>query len=206
MKKQDKKTKSKPKNFKKAMVSTLRYTKKYNFLLIIAIVLAICSSIFTLLGPNKISDITSIINKGVSYSYVLSDTEMSELETNGETSLDIDLTNYKNLEMDYEGTKINVSIEGFVLKTDGVDTLTFTLLCKIGEYDRSFDYVVGITDLNNEKVLNFEDSNFGISLENEVYSIWFNTSTKIDLQEVVKIGTFLIVIYALSLLCGYIQN
>ena len=206
MKKQDKKTKSKPKNFKKAMVSTLRYTKKYNFLLIIAIVLAICSSIFTLLGPNKISDITSIINKGVSYSYVLSDTEMSELETNGETSLDIDLTNYKNLEMDYEGTKINVSIEGFVLKTDGVDALTFTLLCKIGEYDRSFDYVVGITDLNNEKVLNFEDSNFGISLENEVYSIWFNTSTKIDLQEVVKIGTFLIVIYALSLLCGYIQN
>jgi len=206
MKKQDKKMKSKPKNFKKAMVSTLKYTKKYNFLLILAIILAICSSIFTLLGPNKISDITTIINKGVSYSYTLSESEMSSLEETGETSLDIDVSNYKNLEMDYEGTKVTVSIEGFTLKSDGVDTLTFTLLCKIGEYDRSFDYVASITDLNNEKVLNFEDSNFGISVENSNYSIWFNTSTKIDLDQVVKIGTFLIVIYALSLLCGYLQN
>jgi ATP-binding cassette subfamily B multidrug efflux pump len=55
----------KPKNFKKAVKEIINYCKPYMFVIIIALLLAAFSSIFTILGPNKLRDLTNEIVKGI---------------------------------------------------------------------------------------------------------------------------------------------
>ncbi|MGE7674148.1 ABC transporter ATP-binding protein [Lysinibacillus sp. NPDC094403] len=56
----------KPKNFKKPMGKLIAYCKPYLPAIIFAIVLAVVGTIFTIIGPNKLSEITDLIMDGMS--------------------------------------------------------------------------------------------------------------------------------------------
>lgn len=56
----------KPKNFKKPMGKLIAYCKPYLPAIIFAIVLAVAGTIFTIIGPNKLSEITDLIMEGMS--------------------------------------------------------------------------------------------------------------------------------------------
>ena len=55
----------KPKDLKLAVKKLIKYLKKFMPLIIIALVLAILSSVFSIIGPNKLSDLTDEIAKGI---------------------------------------------------------------------------------------------------------------------------------------------
>ncbi len=55
----------KPKNLKLALKKLFHYMKKYVPLIIIALILAIFSSILVIIGPNKLSDLTNEISNGI---------------------------------------------------------------------------------------------------------------------------------------------
>ena len=55
----------KPKSFKKPMLKLIDYMHPFIPLIIIAIILALLSSVFAIIGPNKISDITDLIAEGM---------------------------------------------------------------------------------------------------------------------------------------------
>ena len=55
----------KPKNFKDSMKKLIIHMRPFLPHIIIAIILALLSSIFTIVGPNKISDMTDVISKGM---------------------------------------------------------------------------------------------------------------------------------------------
>ncbi|MCY9548744.1 ABC transporter ATP-binding protein [Lysinibacillus xylanilyticus] len=55
----------KPKNFKKPMGKLIAYCKPYLPAIIFAIVLAVAGTIFTIIGPNKLSEITDLIIDGM---------------------------------------------------------------------------------------------------------------------------------------------
>jgi ATP-binding cassette subfamily B multidrug efflux pump len=55
----------KPNNFKDAWQKIFAYIRKYRIVVVIALILAIVGTIFTLVGPNKISDITDLITTGI---------------------------------------------------------------------------------------------------------------------------------------------
>ena len=55
----------KPKNLKLALKKLFHYMKKYVSLIIIALILAILSSILVIIGPNKLSDLTNEISNGI---------------------------------------------------------------------------------------------------------------------------------------------
>ena len=55
----------KPKDLKLAVKKLIKYLKKLMPLIIIALVLAILSSVFSIIGPNKLSDLTDEISKGI---------------------------------------------------------------------------------------------------------------------------------------------
>ena len=55
----------KPKSFKKPMLKLIDYMHPFIPLIIIAIILALLSSVFAIIGPNKISDITDLIADGM---------------------------------------------------------------------------------------------------------------------------------------------
>ena len=55
----------KPKDFKKSIKMLFKYSKEYMPFIIIAIILTTASSIFSIIGPDKLKDITDIITKGL---------------------------------------------------------------------------------------------------------------------------------------------
>ena len=55
----------KPKNFKKSIMKLLGYYKKLKPFYIIAIVLGIASSICSIMGPNRLADLTDTITEGL---------------------------------------------------------------------------------------------------------------------------------------------
>lgn len=55
----------KPKNFKNSMLKLIDYMRPFMPLMIVAIILALLSSVFAIIGPNKISDITDLITEGI---------------------------------------------------------------------------------------------------------------------------------------------
>lgn len=55
----------KPKNFKQTWGKLLRYCKPYFPIVILALLLAVAGTIFTLIGPGKLSQITDLITKGI---------------------------------------------------------------------------------------------------------------------------------------------
>ena len=56
----------KPKDFKKSIQKLLKYDKKLTVFYIIASILAIASSICSIIGPNGLSDLTDTITEGLS--------------------------------------------------------------------------------------------------------------------------------------------
>ena len=55
----------KPKDFKKSMKMIFKYAKEYIPFIIIAVILTTVSSIFSIIGPDKLKDITDIITNGI---------------------------------------------------------------------------------------------------------------------------------------------
>lgn len=55
----------KPKDLKKTWIKLLKYSKEYLPLIVIAFMSAIAGTIFTILGPDKLSEITNLIMSGV---------------------------------------------------------------------------------------------------------------------------------------------
>ena len=55
----------KAKDFKKSIINLFNYCKSYKVLLIVAFSLSIISSIFSIIGPDKLKDMTNVIIEGV---------------------------------------------------------------------------------------------------------------------------------------------
>ena len=55
----------KPRDFKKTWLKLITYSKQYMPLVIVAIVFACIGTVFTIIGPNKISDMTNLIQEGL---------------------------------------------------------------------------------------------------------------------------------------------
>lgn len=60
-----KRTGEKPKDFKGIWIKLIRYCKKYFIAMGVAIVCAIVGTVFTLIGPDKLSDMTKLITDGL---------------------------------------------------------------------------------------------------------------------------------------------
>jgi len=58
----------KPKSMKKALKQLLRYIRPYYFVLILVLIFAVASTIFNIIGPDKIGDITNLIQDGIQVS------------------------------------------------------------------------------------------------------------------------------------------
>lgn len=56
---------AKSKDFKGAWIKLLRYSKKYTAMVVVALLCAIGGTIFTILGPDKLSELTNVITAGM---------------------------------------------------------------------------------------------------------------------------------------------
>ena len=55
----------KAKDFKKALSKLFSYCKKYGWIILVALILAVAGTVLSLLGPNKVGDLSEIISNGM---------------------------------------------------------------------------------------------------------------------------------------------
>ena len=95
----------KAKNFKSAIARLFKELKIFKVFISIALVLAVVSSILSIFAPNKLSDLTNEISKGL----VVNNEKITELTTTMNITKSMDMSNIilKNITID----GINVTIQ-----------------------------------------------------------------------------------------------
>lgn len=185
----------KAKNFKASIKKLFSSLKPYLFMIIIAIVLIIISTVCTLVGPNRLSKMTDIIEKGVSINIDLTDEQLSTLQT--EKELKIESENYSFI-LQYEDYN----------NQDSADDL-ITLTIEIIQGEQTYTEFIGSEKfdvIKENEFVNFNDRNIGIGYSNNTLNIWLNTETKINLDSIFRIAIFLVILYIISYFANFFQG
>ena len=205
-------TAEKPKNFKEALLKLKKYLKKFMPLIIIAIILSVISSILSIVGPNKIKDLTNEIQAGI-----VINKDNLELLTN-----DIGKDIQENLVLSQESLKdidINYKMKYYeILNTINKDNT----ISKVIEIPDSIKLLIfKDTTIKNINITSKDK----VELLNTMQDIDINEPTKIyskldtlseNINELIKptmntskiknIVIFLVCLYLLSALFSYIEN
>ena len=202
----------KPKNFKVALLKMKKYLSKLMPLIIIAVILSAISSILSIVGPNKIKDLTNEIQAGI-----VINKDNLELLTK-----DISKDLKENLMLSDESLK-DISVEDKAKYYEVLTTMN---------NDNGMEKVIEIPD--SIKLLIFKDTTIkGIKISSKDKVELINTMKNIDMNEPTKlygefdklsknvnelikpnmntgkiknITIFLVCLYLLSALFSYIEN
>ena len=185
----------KAKDFKASIKKLFSSLRPYLFMIVIAIVLIIISTVCTLVGPNRLSKMTDIIEKGVSINIDLTDEQLSTLQT--EKELKIESENYSFI-LQYEDYNNQDS-------TDDLITLTIEII----QGEQTYTEFIGSEKfdvIKENEFVNFNDKNIGIGYSNNTLNIWLNTETKINLDSIFRIAIFLVILYIISYFANFFQG
>lgn len=202
----------KPKNFKEALLKLKKYLSKLMPLIIVAVLLSMISSVLSIIGPNKIKDLTNEIQGGI-----VINKDNLELLTK-------DITNdiQENLILSQDSLK-EISIDDQTKYYEILNTIT---------KENTMEKVIEIPD--SIKLLIFKDTTIEginitskdkVELLNIMKNVDINDPTKIyskldtlssNINELIKpnmnrnkiknITIFLVCLYLLSALFSYIEN
>ncbi len=185
----------KPKNFKDSIKKLFHNLKPYTFAIVIAIILVIISTVCTLIGPNRLSEVTDIIEEGVSFNIDLTGEQLSTLKSEKLVRLESEQATFLLQFEDYnnENTEDDTVTLSVVTSADGVESTIY-----IG----STNYQL----LLDSGYVNFDNMQMGIGYSQGVLSIYLNTETKINLDNIFKICMILVVIYLVAYVVNFIQG
>ena len=174
----------KAKDFKSAIKNLLVSLKPYIWAILISIVLVVISTVFTLIGPNKLSKITDFIEEGLSVNIDLSAEQMASLER-GE-SVDLSQKNFT----------LRISLEEGVIKL------------YIPTNAENFAPIANANynELKATGFVNFDGLNMGLGFQNGVLQIWANTEGKVNIDNIFKLCVFLCVLYLTAYVINFAQG
>ena len=210
----------------------LIYCKKYLLAMIIAIACAAIGTVFTLMGPDKLSDITDEVTKGLSpdtekmqeISETVSDniseniqklasliaanlsgnTAPSDIEYNGVTISLSDQSDTLMIMQSLDADDSNSAAEAFSSLSDSVKSAVCSGITIDGVNITGDDQIEMLNALSSMDANDNESAISAIdSLPKSIYSL---IKPKIDLEAVTKIGIFLVVIYILSYVLSAVQG
>ena len=188
----------KAKNFKDSIKKLMKSLKPYLFIIIVAILLIIISTVCTLIGPNRLSKMTDLIEEGVSVNVDLTDEQMSSLRT--EKQVRIASENYTFL----------VQLEDYNNQDSSDDLVTVLIEVVAGE--QTITQFVGsekFSIIEENEFVNFTSSDIegvGIGYQNGTLSIWLNTQGKINLDSIFRLAIFLVILYIVAYFANFFQG
>lgn len=165
-------------DFKTSIKKLLTYLKTYIVPIVLSLLLVVMGTVFTLIGPNRISKVTDIIEKGISINFDISSEQLEELETVGSCSIKVQDQQMELILID-DQLKLNVA---------GSEVAT-----------------VNYTQLKKDGYIELENKNFAFAY-NEGLQLWINTQTKVDMQAIIRIGIILMTIYVASYVANLMQG
>ena len=185
----------KPKDFKTSIKKLFQNLKPYTFAIVISIILVIISTICTLIGPNRLSEVTNVIEEGVSLNIDLSSEQLSELETT------------KTLRLECEQATFLLQYEDYNNENTADDTVTLSVITVVDGNEN--EIYIGNTNyqtLTESGYVNFDNTQMGLGYNQGVLSIYLNTETKINLDNIFKICMILVVIYLVAYVVNFVQG
>ena len=185
----------KAKDFKASIKKLFSSLKPYLFMIIIAIVLIIISTVCTLIGPNRLSKMTDIIEKGVSINLDLTNEEYNKL------------INDKTIKLESENYTFLLQYEDFNNQDSTDDILTLSI--EINQNSETSNISVGSEKLSTIKengYVNFDNTNMGIGYSSNTLNIWLNTENKVNVDNIFRIGIFLVILYVIAYFANFFQG
>ena len=185
---------SKPKNFKVSIKKLLSSLKPYTFIIIISIILIILSTICTLIGPNRLSEVTNVIEEGLSVNLDLTREQYNTLMTDKQLTIEAE---QGNLTLNYEDYSDDITSNDEI-------TITFTTSNNNQNVEISASEKLDIIKENG--YVNFDNRNLGISYQNDTLSIWLNTESKVDIEKIFRICITLVILYIVAYFANFFQG
>ena len=188
----------KAKNFKDSIRKLMTSLKPYLFIITIAIVLIIISTVCTLIGPNRLSKMTDLIEEGISVNIDLTDEQMATLRTEKEVRIESENFTFLLQFEDYNNQ-------------DSSDDLV-TVLLEVLAGDQTITQFVGsekFSVIEENEFVNFSSSKIegiGIGYQNATLSIWLNTEGKVNIDSVFRLAIFLVILYIVAYFANFFQG
>lgn len=203
----------KPKDFKLAIKKLVHYLKPFMVPIIVALILSVLSSVLSIIGPNKLSDLTDEISKGLGINTKNMELIMNDIQNDIKSNL---ILNTKDIESLNESDKAKYYKVISTLK-DGNEKGTYNTILSLPDSVKLLILSdtkikdVSISKSDKLKLLSLTSSSndektMYKSLDKLPESIKSLIKPKIDLNKVNKIGVFLICIFLISAVFDYFEN
>ena len=173
-------------DFKSAMKRLFSELNRFKVLIVISLVLAALSSILSIVAPNKLSDLTDKISKGL----VVNKDNLQLLTTTIKDNMQEGRGTLKEIEID--GTKISIEDQYTFLKA--MNDLGFSTTSENQESSEKAD--------NS----NIDANKLYSKIDEMPESIKSVIEPKMDMEAIQKIALFLVAIYLCSALFNYIES
>ena len=203
----------KPKDFKKALLKLKNYLKPYMYLIIIAVILSALSSILSIVGPNKIKDLTNEIQQGlivnksniellvqdiqkdIKQNIVLNEKDLESLSNEDKARYYEVLSKMSNSE-----NKENIILE----LPESVKLLIFKDTTIKGSIITNKDKVEFVNIMSNSNMN--EPTKIYKDLDKLSKNVNELIKPKMNLDKIKDITIFLICLYLISAIFGYFEN
>ena len=203
----------KPKDFKLAIKKLVHYLKPFMVPIIVALILSVLSSVLSIIGPNKLSDLTDEISKGLGINSKNMELIMNDIQNDLKNNL---MLNTKDIESLNDTDKAKYYEVISTLK-DGNKKETYNTILSLPDSVKLLILSdtkiknVSISKSDKLKLLSLTSSSndektMYKSLDKLPESIKSLIKPKIDLNKVNKIGIFLICIFLISAVFDYFEN
>ena len=203
----------KPKDFKKALLKLKNYLKPYMHLIIIAVILSALSSILSIVGPNKIKDLTNEIQQGLIVNKSNIELLVEDIQKDIKQNI---VLNEKDLEsLSNEDKVIYYEVLAKMNNSENKETLILELPESVKLLIFKDTTIKGSIITNKDK-LEFVNimSNFNMDEPTKIYKDLDKLSKnvnelikpKMNLDKVKDITIFLVCLYLISAIFGYFEN
>lgn len=203
----------KPKDLKKALAKLNKYLKPYKHLIVIAIVLSALSSILSIIGPNKIKDLTNEIQEGLIINKDNMELLVKDIQTDIQNNIMLDDKSLENISEEdklkyYEVISEMYTSDNKEKLIDKLPESTKLLIFK----DTTID---GVIITNKDKVefvstMSKVDLNEPTKIYGELDKLSKNINElikpKMDITKIKNIALFLVCVYLISALFSYIES
>lgn len=203
----------KPKDFKKALLKLKNYLKPYMHLIIIAVILSALSSVLSIIGPNKIKDLTNEIQQGlivnksniellvqdiqsdIKQNIILSETDLESL-TNEDKTRYYEVLSKMNTSENKENliTELPESVKLLIFKDTTIEGTIITNKDKV-----EFINIMSNADMNEPTKI-YKDFDKLSKNVNELIK------PSMNLDKIKDITIFLVCIYLISAIFSYFEN
>lgn len=202
----------KPKNLKEAVKKLIFYLKPYRFLIFLAIILAALSSVLSIIGPDKLRNLTDEISKGlvintesfelikedidkdIKNNIIINEEDLNSLTPEDRELYDKTISNLNNLS---DGDKfisivnLPASVKTLIFKDKEINGTIVTSMDKV----EILDFMLVANSENMYDQINMLDDHLKDLIK-----------PKMDLNKIKTIALTLVIMYVLSALFSYTQN